>query len=728
MEMNSVEFDLNFRYSNEEKCTLQDVKGEIMRGNCICVCGESGCGKSTLLRCINHLVPEFYEGELTGWVYIGGEDISELSIGEVSTKVSSVFQDPRSQFFTVNSTTEVAFGLENSGVAHEEIVRRTDEIFRVFGLEKLKDRPVHMMSSGERQMIAILSALATGTDLILLDEPTANLDAAAIAQLSDLLVRIKETGKTLIINEHRLYFLRDIADEYWYVNNGEIRGRYQASEFLALSGEDLEVMGLRTTSLDLITLDGEYDPAVKVSDTLEISSVSYGYDRSNVILKDISYKCGTGSVTGIIGSNGSGKTTLGKCICGLMKLTGGSIYLNGDRADTERLISSSMFIMQEAEFQFFSNTVINEIKGTSKSEAVSDDEIERVLKMMNLWECRNRHPFSLSGGQMQKLVLVLAYFSNKPVLVLDEPSAGLDHRSLISCADLIREMAQTRIVFVITHDIELISKVCTDCISVRQGVVDRHFILKDDHEFEALKSYMEHEFSIKDNARDIPGSTKASGADPRVCLFYLTAALIMCFMSNAAIQAAIMTGILVIAILNSKYKKAVLYAASFAVLVSVPYLTTAFVPNILSNFFARFIPVGFAADLLFSEDGASRLLAALRKMHVPESVIMICSVMFRFFPVICNDMRISMQSVKTRSFFPKLRDKIRNIPSYIEILIVPMMFRVIRIAEFLSASAETRGISLRCRKDSYIECRMKVSDYILISILPVLITAYQLIT
>ncbi|MCR5141913.1 MAG: energy-coupling factor ABC transporter ATP-binding protein [Ruminococcus sp.] len=163
------------------------MKGNIAEGRCVCFCRESGCGKSTLLRCIDHLVPEFYEGELTGAVCIGGEDISEMSVGEVSRKVSSVFQDPRSQFFTVNSTTEVAFGVENSGLSHEEIVRRTDEAFKRYGLEKLRDRPVFRLSSGERQLIAILSAVAMDTDIILLDEPTANLDTAAIDRVAKLL-------------------------------------------------------------------------------------------------------------------------------------------------------------------------------------------------------------------------------------------------------------------------------------------------------------------------------------------------------------------------------------------------------------------------------------------------------------------------------------------------------------------------------------------------------------
>ncbi|WP_329886821.1 ABC transporter ATP-binding protein [Pseudoramibacter faecis] len=185
MDENSVKFNIGFKYSDDEKNTLNGVDGNIEKGRCICFHGESGCRKSTLLRCINHLIPEFYEGKFTGIVWVGGEDISTCSIGEVSKKVSSVFQDPRSQFFTVNSTTGVAFGLENTGLSHAEIVRKTDEVFRRFGLQKLRDRSVFTLSSGERQLIAIFSAMVMDTDTILLDEPAANLDTGQLSSFPD---------------------------------------------------------------------------------------------------------------------------------------------------------------------------------------------------------------------------------------------------------------------------------------------------------------------------------------------------------------------------------------------------------------------------------------------------------------------------------------------------------------------------------------------------------------
>lgn len=186
-----IDFEFEFQYSQESTPTLRKVSGNIPAGRCVVLCGGSGCGKSTLLRCLNGLIPQFYEGELTGFCRLAGHGTADLSIGEIGELVASVFQDPRSQFFTVNSSNEVAFGLENHGLPQEEIRNRVDEAFRTFHLEHLKNRNVYELSSGERQLISILSAWAMDTDIFLLDEPTANLDFAATQQLKIFCLSLK---------------------------------------------------------------------------------------------------------------------------------------------------------------------------------------------------------------------------------------------------------------------------------------------------------------------------------------------------------------------------------------------------------------------------------------------------------------------------------------------------------------------------------------------------------
>ena len=207
-----VDVRADITYKNEKTPILNNAELSIRKGEFVVLCGASGCGKSTLLRCIDHLIPDFYEADMKGTVSIGGRDISGMSIGETGELAATVFQDPRSQFFTTNSTTEIAFGLENRGISHEAVKKRTEEIFREYGMEKLLDRDVFRLSSGERQMVAVLSAAAMDTPVILLDEPSANLDHAATMELAQLLKKLKAEGKTIIVNEHRLYYLRELAD------------------------------------------------------------------------------------------------------------------------------------------------------------------------------------------------------------------------------------------------------------------------------------------------------------------------------------------------------------------------------------------------------------------------------------------------------------------------------------------------------------------------------------
>lgn len=209
-----IDFEFDFKYAEEQSPVLRQAGGNVPAGRCVVLCGGSGCGKSTLLRCINGLIPQFYEGELKGFCTLDGQNTAGLSIGETGELAASVFQDPRSQFFTVNSSNEVAFGLENHGLPREEICRRVDAAFSTFHLEHLKERNVYELSSGERQLISILSAWAMDTDIFLLDEPTANLDFSATQQLKAILLALKAQGKTLLLSEHRLYYLTGIADEW----------------------------------------------------------------------------------------------------------------------------------------------------------------------------------------------------------------------------------------------------------------------------------------------------------------------------------------------------------------------------------------------------------------------------------------------------------------------------------------------------------------------------------
>ena len=709
-----IDFKLNFCYEGENQSALQDVKGTVPSGKCIVLCGDSGCGKTTLLRSMNHLIPTFYEGSLKGYCRMKGQDINALSIGETGKLAASVFQDPRSHFFTVNSSTEVAFGLENHGVTQEKMKRRVEKAFAVFHLEKLKDRNVYELSSGERQLVSILAAWAMDTEILLLDEPTANLDFAAINQLREVLLSLKHQGKTLVISEHRLHYLTDIADEYWVMAQGEIREKRTAQELLALSDEQLSRLSLRTTNLAHLTLQVK-QPISPCSETavLSIRDVGFSYRRNeSEILRHCFMRVHTGEVVGLIGSNGSGKTTLGKIVSGLLRADYGEINYNGKPANTRVLRKNSLFIMQEAEFQFFTNSVINELKYGHKDTPEICAEIERLLKRFGMWEYRNRHPFSLSGGQMQKLTLMLACLSSKPIIILDEPTAGLDAKSLKSCVALIQEMQKKKMILIITHDLELISQVCNRCICLSKGSIEQEFFLRDNASLNALMRHMNEHFLLSDNQRMF--SQIPARCDPRTKLLLLFAAMVAASSTNLTFVFAIAAVTILLSFIERFYRSAFVQSGILILLVVLNGVFPSGIFSFFASFFPRFLVTWAGLETLIARNEAVKTLAAFRKFHIPEKLIVVFSVIFRFFPVISNDMKLMSQSIQTRGAFSGIWEKTRFFPEYIEILIVPLSLRVIRIAETLSASAETRGIDLKCKRNSFVSLRFGIWDIVVL--------------
>ena len=702
-----IDFEFEFQYAEEKAPVLRQTAGSIPKGRCVVLCGGSGGGKSTLLRCINGLIPQFYEGELKGFCRLGGKDTDGLSVGEIGELAASVFQDPRSQFFTVNSSNEVAFGLENHGLPQEKIQQRVDEAFRVFHLEHLKNRNVYELSSGERQLISILSAWAMDTDIFLLDEPTANLDFAATQQLKTILLALKNQGKTLLLSEHRLYYLADIADEYWVMADGGIKRKYPAEAAKALSQEQLHALCLRTLDLDGIVVPEKVSPPEEAPQALSVSEVCYAYGRkAGTILSGANFSVREHEIVGLVGANGCGKTTIGKLIAGLYRPSGGRIELFGKAQRPKPLQKQVLFIMQEAEFQFFTNSVLHELQYGHTVTPAFEKKAEALLKRMDMWECRNRHPFSLSGGQMQRLALMTAYLSDKPIVVLDEPTAGQDAESLERCTALIREMRKEKTVLIITHDLELIAGACDRCIGLANGRAEAEFSVQSARELQAVRQYMERFHP----AAAQPKKQHKELFHPATKLLYWIALMVVISTSSPRLVYAAYAALILLTAVDGWLGTALAGGVSFGAL----WAANALFPNTVFSFmlvlFPRIIAIGISMRTLIGRNEASRTLAALRNLHLPERLIMIVAVIFRFFPVLSGDMKLLRQSIRTRGAFAIPWQKVRALPSYIEILTVPMALRVIRIAETLSASAETRGIDLRLRKSNYLSLRFSAWD------------------
>ena len=583
-----INFEFEFQYAEGEAQVLRQAAGSIPAGRCVVLCGGSGCGKSTLLRCINGLIPQFYEGDLKGFCRLNGHVTAGMSIGEIGELAASVFQDPRSQFFTVNSSNEVAFGLENHGLPQDEIRQRVDEAFRVFHLERLKDRNVYELSSGERQLISILSAWAMDTDIFLLDEPTANLDFAATQQLREILLALKHLGKTLLLSEHRLYYLTDIADEYWVMESGGIRGKYTAEEAKMLSAEQRRALSLRTLDLAEITVPEKPPLPENAPAALTVSDVRYTYGRkAGDTLSGVSFSVREHEIVGLVGANGCGKTTLGKLVAGLNRPSGGRITLFGKPQNPKQLQKRVLFILQEAEFQFFTNSVLHELQYGHAVTPEFEAKTEVLLKSMDMWDCRDRHPFSLSGGQMQRLTLMMAYLSDKPVVVLDEPTAGQDAESLERCAELIREMRKEKTVLIITHDLELIADACDYCIGLSDGRPETEFSVHSERDLRAVRKYME-----RFHPSDAPAEKQCQERfHPVTKLLYWLALLVVISTSNNHLVYAGYAALLLLTAADGWLGTALASGLSFGVLWTANALLPGTVFSFMLVLFPRIIAI-----------------------------------------------------------------------------------------------------------------------------------------
>ena len=242
---------VTFSYGGENESAggIQDINLNIEDGQFVVLCGESGCGKTTITRLINGLIPHYYEGKMNGEVWVNGAKVSEQPLYDTAKTVGSVFQNPRSQFFNVDTTSEIAFGCENHGLEEAEIRKRVKLVSEQLNLTNLLDRSVFSLSGGEKQKIACGSAAAVEPDVFVLDEPSSNLDAYSIADFRKLLKILKSQGKTIIIAEHRLYYLYDLADSIIYLSDGEIQGDYTLPEFQLIPAAEKAKMGLRPLGL-----------------------------------------------------------------------------------------------------------------------------------------------------------------------------------------------------------------------------------------------------------------------------------------------------------------------------------------------------------------------------------------------------------------------------------------------------------------------------------------------
>ena len=483
----SLSFSYVSELTGDRVEALKDVDLSADAGSLTLVCGASGCGKSTLMKALTGLVPQMTPGELDGVVRINGRNLADVALTDVGHLCSSVFQNPRTQFFCDTVAEELAFCGENYGRERATLRQQSERAAKLMGISHLLERKLTTLSGGQLQKVALACALASGAPVLLADEPTSNLDPAAISEVRAALKVLKEQGLTIVVVEHRLHFLRGLADQVLLMEGGMVTRRWSGAEFFSMGQAQRRSLGLRTLvdpgppetwvgqgqagcrenqagqgqAGHQEKQAGRQENREAAANPVRLScrGLSFAYGASPVF-EGLDADFPAGQITCIAGANGVGKTTLVRVLCGLAAPSSGTISLDGVPASRKTRRSACALVMQDTGRQLFSDTLAGELTiGASHASGQSGEQLLADFDLANLGE---RHPLSLSGGQKQRLVIAAARATGRPIVILDEPTSGVDARHLDSITATLRRIAdEGAAVVVVTHDGEF-AAACAD--------------------------------------------------------------------------------------------------------------------------------------------------------------------------------------------------------------------------------------------------------------------------
>jgi energy-coupling factor transporter ATP-binding protein EcfA2 len=463
---------LTFQYRRATEPAIRDLSFSLAAGEVLLVAGPSGCGKSTLIRAINGLIPHSYRGDLSGRVLVAGRPVADVRLRDLAEVVGTVLQDPRKQLVGSTIPAELAFGPENLGTPRDEIAQRLAAVVEATGLEYLLDRTTDELSGGESQQLAIAGALMLRPRLLVLDEPLANLDPLAAHRLVEMVRDLANQGTAVVIVEHRVEDVLDsMPDHVLYLEDGAARYLGPMDGFLSIADPGAVKVPFAVSLARARDASPEHHGgAQRVADStpsrprLEWRGVDAGYD-DRVVLHGITASLGASERVAVLGPNGSGKTTLFKAAIGLIPLRTGEVMVDGGPTEGRSVADLAAvfgYVFQNPSQMLFAPKVEDEIlfgprnlgRDPDRFATLVDAALERV-GLAAEHGIRDRPPLTLSFGQQKRLAIAVALALEPRTLVLDEPSAGQDHRSATAFMQEVGRIDGLESVYFVTHDADL---------------------------------------------------------------------------------------------------------------------------------------------------------------------------------------------------------------------------------------------------------------------------------
>ncbi|MFW6068024.1 MAG: ABC transporter ATP-binding protein [Chloroflexota bacterium] len=491
--------NLTYTYPSQDLPALDDVLLDIEAGEFVLLTGASGAGKSTLLRTLSGLVPHFSGGRLAGSVLVDGQEPIVEGPQGVSQTVGFVFQNPEAQAVVDQVEAEIAFALENAAVPEAEMRVRVEEVLQLLELAPLRRRSLNTLSGGERQRVAIAAALAMRPKVLALDEPTSQLDPQSAADVLNALVRLnEELGLTIVLAEHRLERILRYAERVVVMGKGCVVADGYMPEVLQempqlpplaalgrrLSWEPLPVTvkdGLRfARRLDMANVNGKTAKPAAVDGNggppmvLDAREVRFAYGRKRV-LNGVDLQVRAGEAVVLMGRNGSGKTTLLRCLVGLLKAQSGEVLIAERSIEGRRVADicrDVAYLPQSSDDLLFSETVYEELAVTLRNHAMNGagQVIEPLLEQLDLLEYAGAYPRDLSAGQRQRVALGAVAVTRPSLLMLDEPTRGLDYEAKEDLVALWRHLRKRGMgLLMVTHDVELAAQVADRVLILSEG-------------------------------------------------------------------------------------------------------------------------------------------------------------------------------------------------------------------------------------------------------------------